>query len=122
VKVINRLYEYLDYKNVKPTAFEKDTGMSNGYLGKQLKRNADVGEGVIIKIIEKCPDLNPTWLLTGYGEMIKRKTTMETLSTMYDPYNQFETCSKCAEKNREIKALQAELIKAQEKIIKLLDK
>ena len=38
MKAIERLYQYLDYKGVKPTRFEKEIGLSNGYLGTQLKR------------------------------------------------------------------------------------
>jgi hypothetical protein len=71
MKAIERLYKYIDYKGVKPTPFEKEIGLSNGYLGKQLTRNADLGEGVLIKIIENCPEISPEWLLTGKGSMLK---------------------------------------------------
>lgn len=72
MKSIHRLYEYLEYKSIKPAQFEKGAGLSNGYLGTQLKREADLGEGVLNKIINYCLDLNPNWLLTGKGEMIKQ--------------------------------------------------
>lgn len=72
MKAINRVYKYIDYKGIKPTPFESKIGLSNGYLGKQLKRNADLGEGVLIKIIENCPEINPEWLLTGKEPMLKR--------------------------------------------------
>ena len=71
MKAIERLYKYIDYKGNKPTRFEKELGLSNGYLGTQLKRNADLGESVLNKIIDYCLDINPEWLLTGRGEMIK---------------------------------------------------
>ena len=45
--------------------------MSNGYIATQLKRNADLGEGILTKILENCLDLNPLWLITGKGEMLK---------------------------------------------------
>lgn len=32
-------------------------------------RLSDVGEGVLLQIIENCPDLNPMWLILGRGEM-----------------------------------------------------
>jgi hypothetical protein len=41
--------------------------LSNGYLGKQLLRNVDLGEGILTKILENCPEINPEWLLTGKG-------------------------------------------------------
>jgi len=73
MKAIERLYKYIDYKGIKPTGFEKEIGLSNGYLSIQKKRNADIGESVLNKIIDNCRDLNPEWLLTGNGEMIKKE-------------------------------------------------
>ena len=77
MKAIKRLYEYINYKECKPTRFEKKLGLSNGYLGTQLKRNADLGESVFNKIIDYCLDLNPEWLLTGNGEMLKEEEATE---------------------------------------------
>lgn len=71
MKAIERLYQYLDYKGIKPARFEKENGLSNGYLGTQLKRNGNLGEDIINKIIDNCLDLNPVWLLTGKQKMIK---------------------------------------------------
>ena len=87
MKAIERFYQYLDTKNIKPTRFEKEIGLSNGYLGTQLKRNADLGEGVMIKIIDNCLELNPEWLLTGKGEMLKNDKIEE-----YNP--QIKLCKK----------------------------
>lgn len=70
MKAIDRIYEYLEYKGIKPTRLEKEIGVSNGYLGTQRKRSADLGEGIILKIIDYCRDINLTWLLTGRGQMI----------------------------------------------------
>ena len=72
MKSIDRLFQYFDYKGIKPTRFEKEYGLSNGYLTQQLKRNADIGESILIKIINNCQDINPGWLLTGEGEMLKQ--------------------------------------------------
>lgn len=73
MKIINRIYEYLEYKDIPPTKFEKDIGLSNGYLGVQRKRSADIGESVIIKIIDNCRDLSLEWLILGVGSMLKSK-------------------------------------------------
>ena len=70
MKSIERLMQYIDYKGISKRVFEVDNDLSNGYLWKQLSINADLGEGVLIKILENCPDLSPEWLLTGKGEMI----------------------------------------------------
>ncbi|MDQ8012007.1 MAG: S24 family peptidase [Flavobacterium nitrogenifigens] len=69
MKAIERFYQYLDYKAIKPTKFEKENGLSNGYLGTQLRRNGSLGEDVLTTIINNCLDLNPIWLLSGKGLM-----------------------------------------------------
>lgn len=71
MKIIERLYQYFDYKEIKPSAFEKKIGLSNGYLSIQKKRNADLGETIISKITENCQDLSPMWLFLGEGDMLK---------------------------------------------------
>ena len=95
MKAINRLYEYLDYKNVKPTRFEKEVGLSNGYLGTQLKRKADLGESILNKIIDNCLDLNTEWLLTGQGSMLKGTAeytpTKEEVNTVSEPQQQYDS-------------------------------
>lgn len=65
MKAIDRLYQYLEDKGVKPTTFEKDMGFSSGYLSVQRKRSADLGESVLKKILDNCQDIDPSWLLTG---------------------------------------------------------
>lgn len=71
MKAIERLIQYIDFKGFNKRTFELSNELSNGYLGKQLARNADLGEGILVKILENCPDLLPEWLLTGKGEMLK---------------------------------------------------
>ena len=104
MKAIERFYQYLDTKNIKPTRFEKEIGLSNGYLGTQLKRNADLGEGVMIKIIDNCLELNPEWLLTGKGEMLKNDKIEEQEQISEDIFRKLIT-----EKDKIIASLNQEL-------------
>lgn len=69
MKIIQRLYQYINEKGVRPAEFERMIGVSNGYISKMYARLSDVGEGVLLQIIENCPDLNPMWLILGRGEM-----------------------------------------------------
>ncbi|MDR2223600.1 MAG: peptidase S24 [Flavobacteriaceae bacterium] len=71
MKAIERIIQYIDLKGLTNSSFEKKTGLSNGYIGTQFKRNADLGEGVLNKILDNCLDINPEWLLTGKGSMLK---------------------------------------------------
>lgn len=75
MKAIDRFYEYLAEKSLKPTAIEKEIGLSNGYLSAQKKRSADMGEGMMLKIIDYFRDINPSWLLTGEGSMFRSDGT-----------------------------------------------
>ncbi len=86
MKAIKRLYQYLDYKGIKPARFEKENDLSNGYLGTQLKRNGNLGEDVFNKIIDNCLDLNPVWLLTGKQKMIKNQIYSENSNNEHNNF------------------------------------
>jgi hypothetical protein len=76
MKIIDRLFIYFEAQGIKHTAFEKKIGLSNGYLNTQLKRNSDLGEAIILKIVNNCLDLNRDWLLFGEGNMLKNPELM----------------------------------------------
>lgn len=47
-----------------------------------------MGEGVFLKIIDNCRDINSSWLLTGEGEMLRTESEMPSLNQRYEgaPY------------------------------------
>lgn len=104
------------------TEFDKKIEASNGYIGKLIRTNGSVGGDVLQKIISVFPDINPTWLLTGDGDMIINKRAIESVKTMYDPFNEMQVCENCIKNEKEIKALQNQLIEAQKLIIELMKK
>ncbi|PAM93831.1 hypothetical protein B4N84_16295 [Flavobacterium sp. IR1] len=71
MKAIERVKEYIELKGFNNSSFEKHNSLSNGYIGTQLKRKADMGEGIIIKILDTCSDINMVWLMRGEGPMLK---------------------------------------------------
>lgn len=121
MKAIERLYEYLALKSIKPTAFEKEIGLSNGYLGTQKKRNADMGEAIIIKIIDYCQDLSLIWLITGEGKMLK-STTEECTVKKEVLYKSDPRDTEVLIANKETIEVQKELISALKQHIKELER
>ena len=73
MKKIERLFQYLDFKGIAHTSFEKKAKIANGYLNKVKIKGSDLGNNVIDKILIEARDLNKVWLLTGEGEMLNIK-------------------------------------------------
>lgn len=74
----NRIYEYLRIVKMTPAEFERNTGLSNGYL-RNIKNS--IGVDKISNIVSVYPDLNIEWLITGNGEMLKSNHTSSTTSS-----------------------------------------
>lgn len=70
MRLIERLQEYLVYNNISAYSFEHACGLSNGYLGKQLKGKGAVGSDILERIKENYTDLSLIWLVTGKGTML----------------------------------------------------
>lgn len=79
MKAIERLKQYIDFKELNNSLFEKENSLSNGYIATQLKRNADLGEGILNKILDNCLEISPEWLLTGNGEMLKDREEVKNM-------------------------------------------
>ena len=75
MKIIDRIFEYIKYKGVTISEFERKNSLSTGYLRKMKQRNADVGETIIVNILENCPDISVFWFVLGTGSMLKSNTT-----------------------------------------------
>ena len=73
--VLKRLKEYIDIKGLSIAAFERSIGMSNASFGKSLKNNGAIGSDKLENILSVYPDINPDWLLTGRGSMLREETT-----------------------------------------------
>ena len=74
MSTLKRIKQYIDYKGITNQNFEKQIGFSNGAFASQLKNNRTIGVDKLENILIAFPELNPEWLLTGNGEMIKTKS------------------------------------------------
>ncbi len=69
MRLIERLQDYLIQSNISAYAFEHTCGLSNGYLGKQIKGKGAVGSDILERVKENYTDLSIVWLVTGRGKM-----------------------------------------------------
>ena len=74
MSVKQRLIEFLKYKNIGQAAFEKNVGLSNGYVN-NIRQSIQPDK--IQKIALKYPELNTGWLMTGNGEMLNWPDNLE---------------------------------------------
>ena len=70
--VKERLLIFLRYLGESQKKFEMACGLSNGYIN-NIK--ISISPSKLDKITSKHPELNPGWLMTGEGEMLKNSTT-----------------------------------------------
>lgn len=68
---LSRIKQYIDYKGITVSSLEREAGMSNGSFASQLKNNKTIGVDKLENILRVFPEINPTWLLTGEGAMLK---------------------------------------------------
>jgi plasmid maintenance system antidote protein VapI len=66
-----RLKEFLDYKVLKVSRFEKEIGSGNATIKKIIEEDREISSDIAQKVLTKYPELNRNWLLFGEGSMIK---------------------------------------------------
>ena len=75
----DRIIQFVEFKKISKNKFYKETGLSNGFLDKNNHPGADKLE----QIIYTYPEINPTWLLTGEGNML-----LNEIETRLNKYTQ----------------------------------
>ncbi|MBO9571199.1 MAG: hypothetical protein J7497_03175 [Chitinophagaceae bacterium] len=122
MRVIDRILEYLKYRNLSPHAFEKACGIANGYLKKQTKGKGTIGSETLEKITSLYRDLSLTWLITGNGTMlIKDYTeTADEPKLLSEPELTYSSTGTIAVLKEKIAMLEKSLAD-KEKIIALLE-
>lgn len=62
---------YLAHKGVTPYEFYKNSGVTRGIL----TQNNGINEENLARFLDYAIDINPAWLLTGDGDMLKEQRT-----------------------------------------------
>jgi hypothetical protein len=65
-----RIMQVLDFKGIKRNRFYLETGISNGILS----QSNGLSEDNLLRFLNFYPDVNPEWLITGSGTMLKTKS------------------------------------------------
>ncbi len=64
-----RILQFIDYQGISKQFFFNMTGLKRGLLDAD-KLDSSISDIYLAKILATYPELNPEWLLTGYGEML----------------------------------------------------
>jgi len=83
-----RIKQYSDYKGISIRQIESTIGASNGVISNAIKKNTDIQSKWLSIIITCFEDINPTWLLTGKGEMLI--STEEEILTESEPIVEYK--------------------------------
>ena len=68
--VKDRLVNFIRYLGIPVSVFEKNVGLSNGYV---YNFKGNIGSKKLTNILNSYPQLNKNWLLIGEGDMIKEE-------------------------------------------------
>ena len=70
-KIVDRLNLFTSEIGITRTALAEKLGTSQPTISSILSGNRALSKGMIARICDAFTDLNPSWLLTGEGEMLK---------------------------------------------------
>lgn len=79
-----RIIDFIDYQGIKPSVFLEKTGLKKGFIDRS-HQNSGASDIFLAKILEVYPEMNPTWLLTGKGEMLIEKNTLNAIELRNEP-------------------------------------
>ena len=71
VNTKNKILQFLDYKGISKSTFYATTKIKRGFLDTDKLKSA-VSDLFLARIIEKFPELNLYWLISGQGEMLEQ--------------------------------------------------
>ena len=66
-----RIKQFIEYLGISTRGFEQKISVSNGLIARFMSKNTTIQSDVLSKICYTFPELNPDWLVTGKGNMLR---------------------------------------------------
>jgi len=110
--VKQRILQFVDSLNISKREFYSKTGISRG----TLESATGITEDTLTKVIVAYQNISPSWLITGYGDMVMEERA--TYSTIDLREKDVPLCKSCKEKDKTIAALE-EAVSALKKVNRL---
>jgi len=98
--VIDRFTQWMNAVGKNDNQVTVECGLAVGLLSKARKGVSDLGKLTIDRILERYPEINRVWLLTGEGSMIKTSDTLfedESMAVVSDDYERIVAFYKTVE-------------------------
>lgn len=112
-KCIERFDKYMAIKGLNDNKVTNAVKLSNGSIGKCRKSGGDMSKGMIARLTNYYTDLSIEWLISGKGEMLKKKEISATIEK--NSVSEIEYLRQRIE-------FQEQLILAKDKLIEHLEK
>ena len=77
VRTIERIKQLLDHYDLSMNALDNKAGLSNGYIGKQIKINGKIGSDALQKIHCAFNEVSGDWLLGEDVPLLKTSTNYD---------------------------------------------
>ena len=75
MNAVERILEFIRYNKLSVNSFEKQCGLSSGYMSKTKNMSTDV----VMKVVRTFPDLSLQWVMSGEGSMLNEEDFSEDI-------------------------------------------
>jgi len=80
IAMLDRILAILNYLKISPSRFAEEIGVQRSGISHLLSGRNKPSLEFIQKLLSRFPEIDPAWLLTGTGEMLKQGETMAQVS------------------------------------------